>query len=62
MKHLLLFLLTSCATKPTITRTCDRCNLRYNDRIEQCMIKFAERGFDSDGIVKICSKVYQRSK
>lgn len=68
MKYLLLILLlTSCATKrkvvtdePMLPNKCENCE--FSENMERCMIRFAKRGFDSEAIVRMCSKVYERRK
>ena len=65
---LLVLLLCSCSTNRKIIRSKDQqfkkfCkDVTYIQQMEYCMLKFAKLGYDSEGIVKICSKIYERRK
>jgi hypothetical protein len=65
---MILLLLASCAhNRKVITegdkrieQICEEVN--FIQKMQQCMTDFADRGFDSDGVVKICNEVYKRRK
>lgn len=63
MKYLILaLLLTSCGTKRKFVNNkqfrCVDCS--HRERIQDCMSKFAEKGYDSEALVRICGKIYER--
>ena len=32
----------------------------HHEKVGTCMEKFADRGFDADSLVKICSRIFKR--
>ena len=60
MKLLILTLLfASCAHRKPLVQ--DEQSVFYK-KVEACMEKFSNHGFDADGIVKICEQVFKRKK
>ena len=59
MKFLLLILLVGCATTPTE----DRLRLSYKEkiarRIENCILRLADRGIDEKLVYSYCSKTHR---
>lgn len=63
MKLLLItILLTSCAYLDPEKRKDRTQQTHYSKQLERCMEKFAKLGYDSDSLVKICGKIYERRK
>lgn len=69
MKYLLLFTLMSCGTarkfiseKPQPKLSCPKCESEYNQQVIDCMLKFANKGFDSEGVINICDSAFQKRK
>lgn len=60
MKLILLgLLLTSCSTrKPLVSND----EAFFYKKVEACMEKFSNHGFNADGIVKICQEVFNRKR
>jgi hypothetical protein len=59
---ILLLLFTSCATKNRRVVVKSNCEDSYLVKFEKCMVRFSNHGFDSDAVVNICSKIYERRK
>lgn len=65
---LILLLLSSCAhnrkliepNKKLEKKMCE--DIQYTKKMYDCMKSFADKGFDSDGLVKICNEIYKRRK
>lgn len=56
MKIIVLLLLTSCAsTRQPIV-------LSHAEKIMVCMERFADHGFNADGVIKLCSEAYKERK
>lgn len=63
MKLVLLTLLfTSCAIKPSAPCNCAKKpkEMSQASKMHICMKEFSKDGYDSDAIVKICSKIHER--
>ena len=61
MKFILpiLLLFTSCSSFLDRPPKKD-CEKDFNFELERCMMRFSQQGFDSEAIVRICGKVYER--
>ena len=61
MKYILLILLlTSCATKRVKKSTQSKPQQHFYEKVENCMLKFSKEGYDSEALVRICGKVFER--
>ena len=64
MKYLILCLLfMSCTTMKKRRyypqeRYCPKCE--RSGQLQTCMERFADKGYDSDALVKICGKIFER--
>lgn len=59
-KLAIIFLLIGCSKLP-IRRgvSIDIPVVTFQQRMERCMARFAYRGFNADGVVKICREIYK---
>ena len=70
MKLLILLLLSSCSLsslKPKLPNEPSHClkkrkELSRASKLHICMKDFSTQGFDSEALVRICSKIHERSK
>ena len=57
-----ILLLSSCSYLDLDKRKERTAETHYAKELERCMEKFAKLGYDSDSLVKICGKIYERRK